>query len=124
MAAQLFRELTGGHEDDRRELGRLLHEFEYAVQHRRHNVPLEPALRRLVDWLLPRATPEQIARVSSELPGIIGKLGLSDQQLEDVMKRLCLDRVKDAMVKEGQDVVTNPERAKGPRPDGRKDSGA
>lgn len=108
----LVSSLTGGDEDAARELDQLLRQYLFATKHRGRTVPIEPAFRRLAEWIVDHQSRDQMKGVAERLPALIDSLPLNTKEMADLAERLCFGRVKDALENEVKRMTDDPEWAK------------
>lgn len=119
--SQFVASLRGTSEQASNELGALLQQFLYAMS-RRGSVPLGPSLRPLLEWMAEHLDPQQSDDLLARMQGFLKDLPVGEDQLQDLMKRLCFSKVKEAVDEEVKRTERDPkwerlrERFKARRP--------
>jgi hypothetical protein len=105
LGAGLFRDLIGGDEARAGDLQRLLQQYLYGLRHRRDGIPLEPSLRRLLGWIADHATRDGLKAAVERYTALIGKLPLSEKEIDELTKQMCFGGTKETIEREVKRLV-------------------
>lgn len=108
LGSETMADLRGGSEQATEQLNALLQQFLWALS-RRGSVPLGPSLMPLLTWMATRASPQQAADVEARARALLSDLPLKEDELLDIVNRLCFTKLRETVETEGKKTESDPQ---------------